>query len=608
MGFSSDVPLRSSGRTRSLHRPYSLIRALSDPIDQDSVSPTNSRPNSRRSRERRDISRSPGLINSPPAVAEMRGGAGRRAERPRSGSRYSSPSPPPLSLPRNSYGQPEEEGESYPPHEHGRRRGREEEYPARVLPNGKLAPVSAHNPLQDPPSSPAHHGYAASPGRDEHAALIANSNSSNGNWHSAVPAAKSSTFPLAQASRYTPTPISLSVSPPKMYLQSNAQGQSETSTLSRSDVPDPRCSSSMESGFDADVELDPMSPWYVADSSPKHTGQKGQQKRRFASESSGRSYTKPAQQKGRRGSAGDYDHLRHNSGSGKKYYPKVSQSSSPLTNTGRYGASSHQHNVSRSFDNTEVSHNRQPVMKSEGQFVKPKAHQQVSYTAAAKGRNNGHARSHSQPEELIKMGTSMPAIAHRSAKGSQSPSHLASHRVKTNMSSQKPQRPSEPTENFSHPPPAQNYTPTSSQERQPSLQDEVLLEDSVFQPQTHGQRNGVVSPSPQSPHSPSHALISPSTAANVKYHHHQHHYHHRHHHTAGGGGQSGKGREREKEREREGDGGRIAHQRYPSDSYYTSDDSQGMGAEHGRPTTPKTATKVCPVLVDVLCCFALLFV
>lgn len=326
-GIHSEVTLRSGGRSNALHRPYSLIRAMSDPIDQDLTSPTASRPGSRKrdhSRERREASRSPCQSHNTHPAPFIRGGSDRREERPVSGSFHPSPSPPPLVQP-------------YTP-EH--QQGYDGEFPA-VRANGPQ--VHETNSMS---VSPLH----TSPSDDYHAALLANTNSSNGNCLPAVPvvvAVKSNTFPLAQSSWYG------TASPTHVPLQSVALAQSETSTLSRSDAPNPRFSSSAESGFDANMEQDPTSHWYISDTLQKQKGSQGHHRKRYTSDSSSRPYVPAGTQRGRSGSAGDdYDHLYHIGGPARRAYQKYSRSSSPLANGGSHIYPHHQ-KATRSFDNTE---------------------------------------------------------------------------------------------------------------------------------------------------------------------------------------------------------------------------------------------------------------
>lgn len=380
-GISSEVTLRSSGRNKALHRPYSLIRAMSDPIDQDLTSPTQSRPGSRKrdhSRERREASRSPCLSQGSHPAPFIRRGSDRREERPLSGSFHPSPSPPPLAQP-------------YTP-EH--RQAHEVELPG-VKTNGPQVQVHENKSMSVSP-------FRVSPSDDYHAALLANTNSSNGNCRPAVPVAvavKSNTFPLAQASWYASTsPTSI------VPLQSSAQGQSEASTLSRSDAPNPRFSSSAESGFDADMEQDPTSHWYITDTLLKQKGSQGYHRRQYGSDSSSRPYVPAGTQIGRRGSAGgDYDHLYQIGGQARRPYQKYSRSSSPLTNGGSL-TYPHHHKASRSFDNAE-----------------------------------------SNESDII---SSVSITTHRSAKGSQSPAHLPSHSLNP---PQGPRRPQEGRENHTGP-------------------------------------------------------------------------------------------------------------------------------------------------------------
>ena len=469
--ITSDIPLRSNGRTRALHRPYSLIRAMSDPIDPELSSPTATHPSGIRrrdnSRERKEYSRSPGPNPSYPAAGPpgVRGGGSDR-RRDRGSPLCSSPSPPPLMQPLLAYS---------PDHRGG---SGEAGHLVRVQPNGTQT-------TNYPSSlSPTH----VSPGDDYRTALISNSNSNNGNRCTAVPvrsvAAKSSTFPLTQATCITlPTTIAPPSAPSqRMHLQFNAQGQSEASTLSHSDVPDPRSISSMESGFDADVEPDPATYWYISDTL-KHSGQLGNSRQRHASDSSAQPYTAAPLQRGRVGSSGDYDHLKHSRFSTRNSYHKY--------HAHPHSAVHHQ-KASRSFDNTELSGYAQPTAGRPE--IQPS--QQVRYISGTGGESNRRVRSQSPPEELIQMYSSAP----------------------------------------------------------------------------HG--GGDVR-SPRKLHSPlpPDAPISPLAIADAKYHHQR---------------QSGGKRRGEREREQ----GTPTHQRCPSDGYYASDDSHGVGSEPSKQQhTPKKVRK-----------------
>ena len=564
-----DVNLRH-GR-RALHRPYSLIRAMSDPIDEDNLFPNSHRGSRRRdgSRERRDYSLTPPIRTQSPLSPSSAVGEGERRGC-REHRTHSSPSPPLLAPLQGTHQR--EKAASLPP-DHRRM---EADYPVRMLPNGQYAPETAATPFRDA-LSPTH-----TSGSDDHTALLANSNSSNGNWHSSVPVretAKSSHGP--QTGHHPPPPTS----PPRLYYQSNAQGHSETSTLSRSDIPDPRCSSSMESGFDADVEPDQNFPWYLtSDSSPNHSEQRNHHhKKRFLSDSSTPS---TSASRGRRGSSGDdYDHLRDkNEGRGKKPFPKLGYKGSPIA-TGKPKVQLHsinyQHKPSRSFDTAESAAQGKhagALPRSELHFAKGKVPQK-SYTAAMKGKKGSHARSRSQPEELVRLNTSMPVIAvQRSTRGSQSPTHLVSYHARSATPTQQPQGRSEHFPR-AHSPSAQHHT---------ALQESIFGEDSVFQSPSHEQRRpGSVSPahrhqihSPVRPFSPSSSFTA--TAGS----------NHRHTPRPGSHRQQIEDarRGREGDREAEGGHGLPNHQRFPSDSYYTSDESQGLGPEQISRRTPTKVT------------------
>ena len=244
----------------------------------------------------------------------------------------------------------------------------------------------------------------------------------------------------------------------------------------------------MESGFEADMELDQNSKWYISDLLPKATAPRGSQRPRHASESSNRPYVNvpaaPSQQQTRVLSDSDYDHLIHNT-RGPAHHVH-SRSISPLTNRGAPLVSAQtvvcHPKGSRSFDNAEI----------EGQSAQP----------------------HSRGER------------------SQSPCPLL---------------PSEGS-------------------KQSPLQQDVCDE---------------LAQSSRRPHSPLSATISPSivTSANRQ------------------ASVGVAGRRRGSEGEGGGGGGQAIHQRYPSDSYYISDDSQGrVGAESSGQATPKNPSKVYTIL------------
>lgn len=501
---TSDVPLRS-GRTRSLHRPYSLIRALSDPIEPTdlSMSGNNSRPSSRRrdhSREHKDYSRSP-CTTPGPMTPVIREHPDRRRERP-----SSSPSPPPLALP------------SYYSPGHGHRPNREEDYLIQNQANGETRGKAVAQHYSLPPSSPT----LASPGDDLNMALIANNSNSNNNNNNGQynvafamtrrAVAKSSTYPLVQTSHTASSPLTPTFPPPfssaynKTYqLQANPQGQSEASTLSRSDAHDPRSSSSMESGFDADVELDPNSKWYMTDTSRNTTGHRPDSRRQ--QNVPRRPYVNvpvPANTAQKTRTSG-YDHLIHSTGASRNISHKHSHSSSPLTNRGPSLVNSqliiHHQKGSRSFDATEVHGHTGP---------------------------SGHG---SQSPNTLQTSFELPTL--------QKPQLLQANETTAND---------------------QVHCSTRHHQQQKNVLEE--LAQSSRRPH---------SPLPTAP------VISPSAIANAKYHH-----------------QRGTTAVAMVTGIRSESGGSLpVHQRYPSDSYYTSDDSQGhVGAESSGQATPKNTPKV----------------
>ena len=423
----TDVPLRSNARSRAVHRPYSLIRALSDPIEPgDLVMGGNSRPSSRKrelSHERKEGSRSPNCtMTTTPVTRE----GGRRSERPRSGSYCSSPSPPPLSLP------------TYHSPGHLRHQGEVVEWPMHQHPNGTRGGILR---------------YSASPGDDLNTALISNNNNSNNNNNNnnvrrsrsppavypAVRTAppKSGTYPPVQQPSMRAAPISVAAALQRYpRLHSSPQAQSEASTPSHSDTANPRYSSSVESGFDADMEQDPASVcWYMSDHVSPEQMVGRQQRRRHCSDSATRSHTPySAPQGSRRRSSNDYDRLEQCVGgvSAYSHHQRHSYSSSPIT-CGPPQIVTHHQKASHSFDSTEL-YSRAPQVSAVPRptviSVVKVPQQIVSFTAAAKTARNGHARSRSDPDDLVPVEEATPTRhAHRSAKGSQSPSPLSPYYV-----------------------------------------------------------------------------------------------------------------------------------------------------------------------------------
>jgi Leucine-rich repeat (LRR) protein len=441
----TNVPLRNSSRSRSIHRPYSLMRAMSDPIEPgDLVGAGSARPSSRRrerSHERRELSQSPART-TPGATPVMRDCRSSRGERP-----VSSPSPPPLAVP--AY---------YSPGHSRHQISEEAEWLIERQPNGTRG-AAAGVPHYPTPQQ-------ASPGGDElHTALLAsNSNSNNNNnrrMASTSPpprlppssasrlAMKSNTYPPTQPTSHSTTTFSWPPSASgRSHLQSTPHAQSEASTLSHSDTANPRYSSSLESGFDVDMEQD-QPYWYMTETSPGEQQPliqlqqlarlPGAQRRRHMSDSTAaRGCASSAPQGIRRGSADDYDHLercsRANAGA---YRQKYSSSCSPVTRDPRAHQLATRHQkASRSFDVAELPTG--PLAVRPAVETRPsgtRGPQPVSFTAAAKAARNGHSRSKSDPDDLIAIEKATPISghAHKSARGSLSPTPVNPYFVNVNM-------------------------------------------------------------------------------------------------------------------------------------------------------------------------------
>ena len=445
---ATNVPLRNGSRSRSIHRPYSLIRAMSDPIEPgDLVGAGSGRPSSRRrerSHEKREMSQSPARI-TPGATPVIKDRRSYREERPVS--YCSSPSPPPLAVP--AY---------YSPGHNRHQISEEAEWLIEQQPNGTRG-AAAGVPHYPTPQQ-------ASPGGNElHTALLAsNSNSNNNNNNnnrrmaSTSPpprlppssasrlAIKSNTYPPSQPTSHSTTTFSRPPSASgQSHLQSTPHAQSEASTLSHSDTANPRYSSSLESGFDADVEQDKVY-WYMTETSPgdqqpliqlqQFARLPGAQRRRFMSDStaaSGRASSAPRCI--RRGSADDYDHLerclRADAGASRQMY---SSSCSPVAHDPRAHQLATRHQkASRSFDVAELPTG--PLSAVETRPSGARGPQPVSFTAAAKAARNVHSRSKSDPDDLIAIEKATPinGHAHRSARGSLSPTPVNPYFVNVNM-------------------------------------------------------------------------------------------------------------------------------------------------------------------------------
>ena len=178
---------------------------------------------------------------------------------------------------------------------------------------------------------------------------------------------------------------------------------SQTSTLSHSEAPELR--SSMESGFDADTELENQT-WYLVspETSPKsHPRGPPDGKQRLGPNVSTPDDSETASSQRSQGQRNHYDRLVRVPGSGGSYRVKGPPQKQPPV---AYG-----HQTSRSFDAVESLSTR----FAEGSHpshrpTSPPSHNSSSSTAAQKPKasytmekKNGHTRSRSQPEELVNM-------------------------------------------------------------------------------------------------------------------------------------------------------------------------------------------------------------
>ena len=386
-----------------------------------------------------------------------------KGERPRSGSYCSSPSPPPLAVP------------AYYSPGHGRHQMSEEgEWLLQRQPNGTRGGGGVV-PCHPAPTQ-------GSPSDDLQLALLTNSNSNNNNNNNNRKMIRVSPPPLPSLpppSKVAPKPSAYSSDLPMRHTTPSTTAQqrpslplSEASTLSHSDTPDPRYSSSMESGFDADVEQDPASStlWYLTETFQTHHqrqqwGHPPRTKRRHASDST--AHRGPAHRVPRRGSAGDYDHLERCGGGGgvSPCHHHNKQSSYRLACGPRvHQLVGHHQKASRSLDSAEPSSSTPPLNLTfrPPQGVGRAPQQMVSFTAAAKTARNIHSRSKSDPDDLVVIEKATPTgHAHRSAKGSQSPCPLNPYYVNVNVGV----APSSPSHSRYTPPPLVSPSSNSAYHR-----------------------------------------------------------------------------------------------------------------------------------------------
>jgi hypothetical protein len=188
--------------------------------------------------------------------------------------------------------------------------------------------------------------------------------------------------------------------------------------------------------------------WYMTETSPEQSTQQqrrqpGSQRRRHTSDSSAHTHatTSAPLQRPRGWSSSDYDHLEHCMGPAptRALPQRQTRSSSPLAYQTAYPiipshvAGRHQ-KTARSFDSAELplpTSQQQARAAGNRRSVTKSPQHTVSFTAAAKGKRNGHFRSHSDPDDL---GEATPTgHAHRSTKGSRSPCPQTPYYVNVNL-------------------------------------------------------------------------------------------------------------------------------------------------------------------------------
>ena len=192
---------------------------------------------------------------------------------------------------------------------------------------------------------------------------------------------------------------------------------SETSTVSQSDNPDVRYSS-LESGFDADNELD-NSIWYLSpNASPK-----SRTNNRLSSASAQKQaeVTRPRTRSMGDDDDKDYDHLpRHKVPAAKGPYSITV----PWTSHSKVAQGGHT-KATRSFDAADL------LSTAHHPPISPLPPSSQKHTSFVMARKNSHTRSHSQPQELAHL-VSPPHnknVRFRNFSEKQSPSHQANHSV-----------------------------------------------------------------------------------------------------------------------------------------------------------------------------------
>lgn len=266
-GGGSGIQLRSANGRKSFQRPYSLLKALSDPLDEDNLIPK------RRSREvspdilpiQEGEEQATPIDHTPQQSLELRGSITNEETTLLRKDPVRFVSPPPLLPPALSCPNSPSEVTSDPCIDP----------PVEFLGNSVLK--FQHNGGVSYQLQHDREASVASLDNDQ-AALIANSNSNNNNnGNQPLDATDPDVSYLSGGDAIPGAALKLRLQPNAIYIPS------EASTVSRSDAPSVRYSS-MESGFDADVELETNSAWYIpADVSPRPNQEPTEEKWRVSS-------------------------------------------------------------------------------------------------------------------------------------------------------------------------------------------------------------------------------------------------------------------------------------------------------------------------------------
>ena len=251
---------------------------------------------------------------------------------------------------------------------------------------------------------------------NDQAALIVNTNSNNNcNQNSDVIIAADPNVSDLSVTHDGAPKLRLRMQPNAIYIPS------EASTVSHSDIPSVRYSS-IESGFDGDNELENNSAWYISpEVSPRPSDGHEQQQQHVGERWQASSL---------QSQDGGYDRLPLLCGTSRQ---PIGKAPSSVTVPQSQTRTSHSRN-SRSFDASDLL--GVYTLPSEVASESQKAHRHIP-TGGTSHAAASHARSQSQPEELIGVGPHLygsgTSRGYRNPLTSKSPSHYPSHSAPTQV-------------------------------------------------------------------------------------------------------------------------------------------------------------------------------